>query len=149
MKQESEYLFMKTVVVIFLHGCRQWLLLFSDFLCNPCSQLPHAEMHHTMGTVFPCHAILQSSSKLIWGLMGKLYSWTCENCCCWENCCTQMHRTVAVKPTNLVFGSQVCKGNNKFYYMADIVRELWLVSLLVHNLRYGLQMLPTSPFARL
>ena len=36
-----------------------------------------------------------------------------------------------------------------FYYMADIVRELWLVSLPVHNLRYGPQMLPTSPFARL
>ena len=35
------------------------------------------------------------------------------------------------------------------YYKADIVRELSLVSLPVHNLRYGLQMLPTRHFARL
>ena len=33
--------------------------------------------------------------------------------------------------------------------MADIVRELWLVSLPVHNLRYGPQILPTSHLARL
>ena len=38
---------------------------------------------------------------------------------------------------------------NITYYMADIhvVRKLWLVSLPVHNLQYGPQMLPTSPFA--
>ena len=39
----------------------------------------------------------------------------------------------------------LCTWHINDYYMADIVRELWLVSLPVHNLRYGPQMLPTSP----